>query len=45
VYVPHAMPKNLEDARVGRGPRKRRGVERLCTPPGAPLRRGGVVGG
>ena len=25
--------------------RKRRGVERLCIPPGAPLRRGGVVGG
>ena len=25
--------------------RKRRGVERLSVPPGAPLRRGGVVGG
>ena len=25
--------------------RKRRGAGRLCIPPGAPLRRGGVVGG
>ena len=30
---------------LGEDRRKRRGVERLCSPPGAPLRRGGVVGG
>ena len=39
---------NSRLAQLGRGAedrRKRRGVERLSIPPGAPLRRGGVVGG